>query len=126
MILNRKFNVPTTRELLKCLMDRKEWASKSPLRKWLYLYGVGKSLCNVIKITSYKEDQKLCWFSYYPLFYVAVHLILVVYTTVYYISNGEFNKCLPCTCLFIGPVCGVCDFSVINSLHKFRGVLQNK
>lgn len=106
MIINQKFNVPTTRELFKCLMNRREWKLKSPLQKWLHLYGIGKSLCKVIKMKVYEEDQTLCWFSYYPLFYLVVHVILVVYTTAHYILRGEFDKFLPCTCVFIGPVCG--------------------
>lgn len=107
MILNSNFDVPTTRELFKCLSNKGEWNLKSPFRKWLHLYGVGKSLCNVIKMTAYKEDQKLSWFAYYPLVYVSVHLILVLYTIAYYILNGEFYKFLPCTCIFVGPICGV-------------------
>lgn len=120
MTSSRNFKVPTTRELFKCLINRKEWRSKSPLRKWSYLYGIGKSLCNVIKMPPYREDQTLCWFSYFPVFYVSTHLILVVYTTVHYILLGEFNKFLPCTCLFFGPIAGVCNHFIIHMNQVFN------
>lgn len=106
-VLNNKFNIPTTLELIKILVNMKAWKSKTPFQKWSYLYGVGRSFCNLIKMTTFIEDQTLCWISYYPLVFVPVHLILVIYTIVYYISNGEPSKCLPCTVVFVGPVCGV-------------------
>lgn len=125
MISNRNFKVPTTRELFKCVINRKEWRSKSPLRKWSYLYGIGKSLCKVIKMPPYEEDQTLCWFAYFPVFYVSVHLILVVYTTVHYTLLGEYNKFLPCTCIFFGPIFGVCDHFITRGL-SFKRRMQNK
>lgn len=103
MVFNEKFNIPSTRELIKMLINSEAWKSKTPLQKWSYLYGIARSLNNVIKMTPYKEDQTLSWFSYYPLFYVSVHFILMMYTIAYYLPNGEFDKFLPCTCVFVGP-----------------------
>lgn len=122
-VFNGCWNIET-RELFNCLINREEWKSKSPLRKCLYLYGIGKSLYNVIKMTPYKDDQTLCSFSYYPLFYVFVHLFLVVYTTVHYITRGEFNKFLPCTCVFVGPVCGVCNHRSKWSFNRLMNKLD--
>lgn len=115
MPLNRNLNVPTTWQLFECLKNWRDWNLKSPLQKWLHLYGIGRALCNVIKMTPYNEDQTLSWFAYYPLFYMFIHLMLVIYTIVYYVSNGEFHKFLPCTCLFVGPVCGVLNIYKCNS-----------
>lgn len=107
MTLNKNFNVPTTRQLIKTMVNLKRWKLKTPLQKWTYLYGVGKSFCNVIKATPFIKDQTLCWYSYYPLVYISIHFTLVIYTMAHYIRNGEPGKSLPCTCFFIGPVCGV-------------------
>lgn len=129
MALNRNFNVPTTRELIKILANIKSWKSKTPLEKWTHLYGIGRSLCNVIKATPFVEDQTLCWYSYYPLMYISIHFTLVIYTMVHYILNGEPSKGLPCTCIFIGPICGVIQELFLqfysnlfqNNNHNFAG-----
>lgn len=107
MVLKPNFNVPTTRELISILMSLEKWKLKTPLQKWTHLYGVGTSLCNVLKVTCFTEDQTLCWYSYYPLVYVSIHFIFVLYTMAYYILNGELANGLPCTCFFVGPICGV-------------------
>lgn len=107
MVLNKNIKVPSTFEIVKTVVNKGEWKLKSPLQKWSFLYGIGRSCLKLWKHPIYEEDQTLHWFSYFPLFYLFVYIALGVYTAIYYISHSEFIKCFPCTCLLIGPVCGV-------------------
>lgn len=104
MVFNKKLSIPTTFELIKMVINLNTWKLKSPLQKWSYLYGIGRSLCIPLKMTAYQEDQTLSWFSYYPILYVSLHAVLVVYTALYYILHNEPTKFFPCTVLFGGPV----------------------
>lgn len=43
MVLNEKLKVPSTFEILKTVLNRTEWKLKSPLQKWSFLDGIGRS-----------------------------------------------------------------------------------
>lgn len=107
MVLNETFNIPTPLELLKTAINRRKWEKQTPLQKWFCFYGAGRFCCNLLKITAFQEDQTLSWLTYYPVFYLLLHTILVIYTLIFYIWHGEPFKCLACTCLYFGPVFGV-------------------
>lgn len=107
MVLNKQFEVPPPRELLKMATNRSEWHTKTPFQKWCYLYGIGKASCSPIGITLFQDDQTLYWYAYFLFVYSSLYLMLAIYTSAYYISHGEPSKCLPCTCLLIGPVMAV-------------------
>lgn len=127
MVLNKNFEVPKTLELFKSLIKRDEWNCKSPLSKWAHLYGIGRSICKMLEVAAYREDQTLGWFAYYGVTYISAYFILLIYTLAYYTLNGEFSRALPCTCFFVGPVCGVFLADAINfsyllqSLSKISG-----
>lgn len=107
MVLNEKFDIPAPLELLKTALNRRKWKNQTPLQKWFCFYGAGRVCCKLIKITAYQEDQTLSWISFYPVFYLSLHTILVIYTLIYCTLHGEPLKCLICTCIYFGPVCGM-------------------
>lgn len=107
MVLNKVLKIPSTLEILKTIVSKDEWKSKSPLQKWSFLYGIGRSCIKLIQFKIYEEDQTLNWYSFFSVYYSFLYAVLVVYTAIYYISHGKYLMWLPCTCLFIGPICGV-------------------
>lgn len=51
MVVSSKFKIPTGRELLKSLNNaRGEWAIKTPLQKWCYLYGIGRAAFGIMRV----------------------------------------------------------------------------
>lgn len=124
MVLNKEFDIPSTNEILKVAVNRGTWKSKTPLQKWSYFYGIGRLLVCPLKLTTYQEDQTLSWFSYYSLFYCGLHAICVVCTGIHYILLGEPKNFLPCTCMFVGPVCGVCITFILWRSYHFQALIS--
>lgn len=114
MVLNEQLKIPSLRELLKITFNKDEWQLQSPFKKWCYLYGIGRSCVNTIGYTAFKDDQSLSWLMPVPFIYIGLYTILAIYTAFYYINKGEPFKCLPCTCLMVGPLFAV------SSVFKFQ------
>lgn len=95
-------------ELIKGLKTiKQDWKTKTPLQKWYYLRNIGKIGFGLAGIPLFHDDQRLHLYSYFSCFYVGLYAALMIYTGWYYISQGEFMKCLPSTCLLIGPLIAV-------------------
>lgn len=103
-MLNEKLKIPSLRELIKITFNRRKWSSKTPYKKWCYLYGIGRAFFSTIGIKAYQDDQSLSWIAFIPFVSTAAYTILAIYTVIYFVSHGEPFKCLPCTCLLVGPV----------------------
>lgn len=101
MILNAKFKVLTPHELLNSIPNvRGKWSVKTPMEKWCYLYSIGKAACDLVCIPAFQENVKnIHWFGYFFLVYMTSTVVLTAYTVFYYIYRGEFQMCLPSTCL---------------------------
>lgn len=101
-------NIPSVLvlEILKTAVNKNEWKLKPPLWKWATLYKIGQICYRLIKIKSFEEDQTLHWFSYFPLVYLSIYLILLIHTTIFYLRQGELDKMFPTTCL-MGAIFGV-------------------
>lgn len=99
MVLNQKLEIPSTRELIKITINRSQWNSRTPLQKWYYLYGIGRTFLVPTGYKVFEEDQTLPWYSYFTPAYITVYFLLAIYTSFHYTSQGEFVKFLPCTCL---------------------------
>lgn len=99
MVLNQKLEIPSTRELIKITFNRSQWNSRTPLQKWYYLYGIGRTFLIPTGYKVFEEDQTLPWYSYFTPAYITVYFLLAIYTSFHYTSQGEFVKFLPCTCL---------------------------
>lgn len=91
--------IPTFRELIRIAIDRKNWDSQTPHRKWCYLYGIGRFCISSTGFTVFDEDQTLKWYSYLAIPGLSGYLLFAFYTIFYYIKQGEFVKCLPSTCM---------------------------
>lgn len=108
MVLNKKLTIPTVCELFQLLLTiKKDWSVKSPLEKWSYIYGIGRAANAIVKLPMYDDDQTLSLWAYQGCVYFGAYFVLGVYTVFYFLMSGEFAKCLPCTCLLVGPVLGV-------------------
>lgn len=123
MVLNKIVKVPTTLEILKTIVSKGEWKEKSPLQKWSFLYGIGRSCIKVLQFKIYEEDQTLSWYSHFPVFYSFLYMVFVLNTAIYYISHNKYLMWLPCTCLFIGPICGSMPL-MYNVLTRDRYIVQ--
>lgn len=106
-MLNEKLEIPSVRELAKVTMNRSEWTSKTPFKKWCFLYGIGSAVNKTIGITLFTEDQTLSWLAFLPFATITIYTVLAIYTVFYFSSHGEPFKCLPCTCILIGPLYSV-------------------
>lgn len=104
-----KLKIPSTREVFKMMINRKEWHKKTPFEKWSFLYGVDRSAFIPLGFTAFEDDQTLRWYSHVTTAYMVGYFLLAAYTAFYYITHGEFVKCLPCTCMF-GLLASVCIF----------------
>lgn len=120
MVLNKKFNVPSTYEILETIVQRYKWQNKTPLQKWSFLYGIGQTCCKLIKIPAYQEDLTLHWFAFFPLIYVFIYIIFVYNTAAYQIKQGELANSFPCTCI-IGAAVGV---SIMKKSNNYVVILQ--
>lgn len=118
VLLNENFYVPWPRELIKMIINRDTWKVKTPLEKWSYLYGLGRAIAELLKYTIYSDNQTLCWFSYFPLFYTFTYIVLMFNTVFYYTYHGEVFKSFPCTCVLVGPILSV-YLLVSNNYIKF-------
>lgn len=108
MVLNEKIETLSLVELLKSLRTvSHDWGTKTPYQKLCYLYSFGDAAFLVPGLPLYRDDRKLYWYSYVPPACIFLHVSLGAYTSYFYISHGEFVKCLPSTCFLIGPVVAV-------------------
>lgn len=109
MVLNSEFKLLTGREFLKSISSaRHDWASKTPMQKWCYLYSIGKAASDAILLTLFKRDiNKGHWLDYSIFVDAVVVSTLSSYTVLYYINRGAFILGLPSTCL-AALICGVC------------------
>lgn len=124
MVLNSKFPIPSLREYIKSLRNiYTEWSSKTPLRKWCYLYGIGKISTKMIGITVFEDDQTLSWYSYMGYIYYGFCTMLAIYTIVYYSLQGESSKGFSCTCMLVGPGYGV-SLNFNNFSFSFDTILK--
>lgn len=98
MLLNARIQTLSVVEVLKSVRTvRQDWRIKTPYQKWCYYYSIGKAALSTIGIPLYEDDQKLFWYSYFPVVYLGLHGILVVFTMYYHIYHGQFMRCLPAT-----------------------------
>lgn len=108
MVAGDKIESLSMFKLLKSIGTvRHDWKLKNAYQKWCYLFSIGKAALQLDNIPLYEMDQTLNWYSYFGWVYIGTHVALVVYTVYYYITSGEFSKCLPCTAYLIGPVLSV-------------------
>lgn len=98
--INEKVKIPSILELIQITMNRKHWSSLTPFRKWCYFYGIGKACLKPHGYSVYNNNLNNRIRAYPLTFWISVYFALVFYTVFYYTKNGEFSKCLPCTCLF--------------------------
>lgn len=101
MVSNKKFVIPSARELLRMSMRKKDWNNLTPLQKWCYLYGIGRASLEPVGYTAFSEDQTIHWNAYLIVSFVVFYAIFATYTAVYYTSRGEITKWLPCTIIMI-------------------------
>lgn len=107
-VVNSKFEIPSVMELIRSLPTvRHDWRLKTPYKKFCYFYAYGRLFGNLMQMPMFKDDQTLCWWSYFAYFYYFFHPLLAMYTAYYYITISEYSKSLPCTCLLIGPLIAV-------------------
>ena len=109
MILNPKFKLQTVWELLESIPNaRRKWKSKTPMQKWCFLYSIGKAACDLVCMPAFQENvDHIHWFGYFFMVYLTSTVVLTIYTVVYYMYHGEFQMCLPSTCL-LAILVGVC------------------
>lgn len=98
--LNTKLKIPSVLELIEITIKRNEWHLKTPFQKWSYLYGIGKACIRPTGFSAFDNDLTIKNRSYFIVSLVLIYLMLGIYTVFYYTKNGEFVKCLPCTCLY--------------------------
>lgn len=100
MVLNLKFKIPTTRVLFKSLKNaRGEWKSKTPMQKWCYFYGIGKTAYSAMCVSLLNDVNKVHWFGYFTVVYSIAIPLLSLYTICYYAYHGQIEKALPSTCM---------------------------
>lgn len=74
------------------------WQKKTPKQKWNFFFNFGKVFDNFqIRIFS---DCHIRWLGWLPSVTFASYFSLVIYTVYFYISLGQFQKCLLCFCVF--------------------------
>lgn len=99
MVFNKKFAIPTVRELIKSFRTiQYDWSLKTPLQKWCYFYGIGRAACIITAIPFFEDDQTLSPCVYQLSFYAGIYFLLSIYTVYFHLIRGELEKCLPCTC----------------------------
>lgn len=99
MLLNRGIDVLSVLGVIKSLRTiGKEWHEKTPYQKYCYMYSIGRAAFKLLALPLFEIDQKLNLYSYFPCFYITLYTLLVINTVIFHIGNGEFVKCLPCTC----------------------------
>lgn len=99
--------IPSTLELMKIMINWKEWHKKTPFEKWCVFYGIGRTSLIPTGFTAFEPDQTVRWYSYITVAYIFGYFILALHTVVYYITQGDFAKGLPCTCM-LGVLVSVC------------------
>lgn len=120
MVLNEKFEIPPLREVLNIPKTRAEWKFKTPLQKWCNLYRIGRVSLNILGFPVFREDPSLYWYSYVFFVYMAIDVLLVMYTAYYFLSLGDLGAFLPCTALLVGPLCSVCFKSICLCMNISR------
>lgn len=98
--LNKKLKIPSVLELIGITIKRNEWHLRTPFQKWAFLYGIGKACILPTGFSVYDNDVSIKKRSYFIISLVLTYFVLGIYTVFYYTTNGEFVKCLPCTCLY--------------------------
>lgn len=100
MKLDQNLRIPKPFELIKLTYGgNHELSKKTPLEKWCYLYGIGRMFISPIGYTIFEDDQTLHWKSKTTPIICIAYVLLSVHTAFHYIKQGQFVKCLPCTCL---------------------------
>lgn len=127
MKISEKSAIPTFLDLVKMMPTiRRDWYLKTPLEKWCFLYGIGKFSCDSVDLAVFRDDQTLSLYSYFVLMYTIAYVLLAIHTFIYFTMAGEFSRCLPCTCLLVGPILGVRQTNLIfkvrfiNQVHFYR------
>lgn len=84
-----------------------EWigVKKTPLEKWCYLYGIGKTACTVVALTKMIRPSQclLIKHLFTLLFFFTLHILYTVY---YHLIRDEFLEFLPSTC-FLAPLVAI-------------------
>lgn len=120
MVLSEKIETLSLVELLKGLPSiAHDWRCKTAYQKWCYFRSIGKTAFKYCAIPLYEIDQTLNWYSYFQIIYTGLYTVLALYTLWFYINRGEFAKCLPCTCLLIGPLSAVSVIMQILVVQKY-------
>lgn len=99
---NEKLTIPTGKLFRSLRTIRGDWGLKTPLQEWCYLFSFGRAACSLVQSRVYEDDLTLSLWAYQGCVYFLAYFIPGVYTVCYYAT-----KCLPCTCVLIGPIIGV-------------------
>lgn len=103
--LNPKLKVPSLPEMIRLVIKRDEWRSRSPFQKWCWFYGIGRICIKPVGVPIFEEHHNIAWRAYFLVSCMLVYMIMSMYTTYYYIRKGDFSKALPPTCLLGVTVC---------------------
>lgn len=107
MVVKRKFELPTYRELYRTTFGRDKWATKTPIEKWSYIFGGGRK-CGSITGLRIFNDEPSFKYRVIPLYcYIITYAAMFIYTVAFHLKQGDPQNSFPCTCLFIGPICSV-------------------
>lgn len=80
-----------------------EWAVKTPKQKWATFYNTGMFAADCVQIGVYhtaREENKIGWIGYYPLFHGAGYIGLAIYTIFFYLHRNQFGECIKIFCFF--------------------------
>lgn len=94
-----------------------EWNESTPYGLWCFCYKISVFIGRTcLQLHCIYENVPIGPIGYVPGFYCVLNVILLAYTTFYYISIGHFAKCVPSYCIF-----GACvSVSMVNNHFAFR------
>lgn len=79
------------------------WAEKTPKRKWAAFYNTGMYMADLVQIGVYhtkKEENKIGWIGYYPIFHGVGYISLAIYSIFFYINRNQYAECIKIFCFF--------------------------
>lgn len=75
-----------------------EWAGKTPKQKWSAFYNTGMFMADLDHTK--KEENKIGWIGYYPIFHGVGYIGLAIYSIFFYINRNQFTECIKIFCFF--------------------------
>lgn len=92
-----------------------DWAEKTPKQKWTKFYNTGMVMADIVQIGVYhtnKEENKIGWIGYYPIFLGAGYIDLAIYSVFFYTARNEFVECIKIFCFFFGILIQVSNITI--------------